>query len=66
MFFTQDAFSAGGVFGSAESSFKRVLIHELIHAAGARSKDAGWWGYLGYDDLSYMQKQYNKINKACN
>lgn len=52
--------------GSAEGSLKLLLIHELIHAAGAPGKDPGWWGYLGYDDLSYMQKQYKKITEACN
>lgn len=65
MFFTQDAFTAGGVFSSAESSLRQVLIHELIHAAGAQGKNPSWWSWLGYDDLSYMQKQYNKIEKAC-
>jgi hypothetical protein len=65
MFFTQDAFTAGGLFSSAEGSFRQVLVHELIHAAGAGGKDPGWWGYLGYDDLSYMQKNYDKIEKAC-
>jgi hypothetical protein len=44
---------------------REVLIHELIHAAGAPGQDPGWWGYLGYDDLGYMQKQYSKIEEAC-
>jgi hypothetical protein len=65
IFITQDAFTAGGFFSSSESSLRQVIIHELIHAAGAQGKDPGWWSYLGYDDLSYMQKQYNKIEKAC-
>jgi len=50
----------------AMSSFRYVFIHELIHAAGAPGKYPGWgWKQLGYDDLSYMQEAYDKIEEAC-
>ena len=42
-----------------------VLIHELIHAGGKEGRDPGLWRLLGYDDLSYMEKEYQAILKAC-
>jgi hypothetical protein len=64
IFITHNAL-APGLFSSVESKLKDVLIHELIHVGGKPGQDPGWWKFLGYDDLSYMQKEYQNILDQC-
>jgi hypothetical protein len=64
VFLTHNAI-APGFFSSAEDTLKNVLIHELIHVGGKTGKDSGIWKYLGYDDLSYMQREYKNIVRNC-
>jgi hypothetical protein len=64
IFLTHNAVAAG-FFTRAEDTLKSVLIHELIHVGLKPGIDPGMWRYLGYDDLSYMQKEYENIMRNC-